>query len=238
MLLAIAAIVILASFVADVVMALRNRGMLTAIMAGLIGLMALRALAFVLARYAEDEALATWLGDLLSSELPVVLSAALSLLAVGIMGVMFQRQRRSERQLAASTAVLDAAERAGGVGYYFFDKKTDRVVSSSPEFSAIMGRDMVASPMSWNDWLACVHPADREHVKALFAQAAVSSRTYQVDYRIVRPDGQIRHIHENGAYVFDPEAGGERSMGTIVDRTDIREAEARLEKSQAAITLA
>ena len=238
MLLAIAAIVILASFVAAVVMALRNRGMLTAIMAGLIGLMALRALAFALARHAEDPALAVWLGDLLSSELPVVLSAALSLLAVGIMGVMFQRQRSSERQLAASTAVLDAAERAGGVGYYFFDKKTDRVVSSSPEFSVIMGRDMVASPMSWNDWLECVHPADREHVKALFAQAAQTSRTYQVDYRIVRPDGQIRHIHENGAYIFDPEAGGERSMGTIVDRTDIREAEARLEKSQAAITLA
>ena len=52
MLLAIAAIVILASFVAAVVMALRNRGMLTAIMAGLIGLMALRALAFALARHA------------------------------------------------------------------------------------------------------------------------------------------------------------------------------------------
>ncbi len=237
MLLAIAATIIVLSFLAAIVLAVRDRGVLTVVMAGLIGLLALRALAFALARHSGDPSLAQWLGDLLSSELPIVLSAALSLLAVGIMTVLFQRQRRSERQLASRAQVLDATERAGGVGYYFFDKATDRVVDSSAEFAAILGRDVAGEGLSWDDWLECVHPADHDMIKAFFAQSVTSGGPYTVDYRIVRPDGQVRHIHENGAYVRD-ENGGMRTMGTIVDRTDIREAEIRLQRSKAAIALA
>ena len=237
MLLAISAAIILLSFATAIVLAIRNRGLLTIVMAGLIGLLSLRALAFALARYTGDPTLSAWLNDLLSSELPIVLSAALCLLAVGIMAVLFQRQRRSERQLAARTEVLGATERAGGVGYYFFDKESDRVVDSSEEFAAILGRDVAGEGLSWNDWLACVHPADHAMVKAVFAQSSASAGPYTLDYRIIRPDGEVRHIHENGAYVSDG-AGGLRSMGTIVDRTQIREAEARLKTSTAAITLA
>ena len=145
MLLAIAAVVIVLSFAAAVVLAIRNRGLMTMVMAGLIGLLSLRALAFILVRHYGNPELASWLGDLLYSELPVVLSAAISLLAVGIMAVFFQRQRRSEWQLASRTQVLDATERAGGVGYYFFDKETDRVVDSSAEFAAILGRDVAGA---------------------------------------------------------------------------------------------
>jgi PAS domain S-box-containing protein len=236
-LLAIAAVVIVLSFAAAVVLAIRNRGLMTMVMAGLIGLLSLRALAFILVRHYGNPELASWLGDLLYSELPVVLSAAISLLAVGIMAVFFQRQRRSERQLASRTQVLDATERAGGVGYYFFDKETDRVVDSSAEFAAILGRDVAGAGLSWNDWLACVHPGDHAMIRAFFARSAAAAGPYTVDYRIVRPDGQVRFIHENGAYVRD-ENGAMRSMGTIVDRTEIREAELRLQRSRAAIALA
>ena len=237
MLLAISAAIILLSFVTAIVLAIRNRGLLTVVMAALIGLLSLRALAFALARYTGDPTLSAWLDDLLSSELPIALSAALCLLAVGIMALLFQRQRRSERQLAARTEVLGATERAGGVGYYFFDKDSDRVVDSSEEFAAILGRDISVEGLSWNDWLAFVHPGDHALVKAVFARSSANADPYTLDYRIVRPDGAIRHIHENGAYVRD-EGGGMRSMGTIVDRTEIREAEARLKTSTAAITLA
>ena len=102
----------------------------------------------------------------------------------------------------------------------------------SPAFERIWGRSpdgLYADPRRWLDFTV---PEDRERVKAVFATLMADAKSIDVEYRIARPDGEIRWIHVRGFQVRD--AGGAliRLTGIVTDITEKRKLESQFLRAQ------
>jgi two-component system cell cycle sensor histidine kinase/response regulator CckA len=109
----------------------------------------------------------------------------------------------------------------------------NRIVYVSPQYELIWGR----SPRHLYDdrisLLETIHPDDRVRVKGALERQAFDS--YKQEYRVVRPDGEIRWIRDRGFHVFDADGLVRRVVGIAEDVTPLREAEQRLEASRALV---
>jgi len=76
-------------------------------------------------------------------------------------------------------------------------------------------------------WLELIHPEDRPRVNSLFTTENLAQAKYDVEYRIVRPDGSIRWIHDRGFPVRDESGTVVGIAGLAEDKTQIREAQDR-----------
>ena len=72
------------------------------------------------------------------------------------------------------------------------------------------------------------HPEDAATVERTMAEAKRSHKPFSFDHRIVRPDGAIRWVHEAGEFLYNAEGELLRSVGTLIDITDRKEAEEKL----------
>ncbi|HEX7118223.1 MAG TPA: PAS domain-containing sensor histidine kinase [Longimicrobiales bacterium] len=110
----------------------------------------------------------------------------------------------------------------------------DRTLYVSPGYDRIWGRSrrqLYEEPMSWLD---AIHPEDRDRVARMVPRQPRG--TYDVEYRIVRPDGGIRWIHDRAYPVRGPGGDVERVVGIaedITDRKRIEESARRLLRAQA-----
>lgn len=66
------------------------------------------------------------------------------------------------------------------------------------------GQDAHSGPVSFDSIVASIHPDDRAAVQRAVEQAA--SRRIDVDYRIVRPDGQLRYVRAQATTAPDADA--------------------------------
>lgn len=83
------------------------------------------------------------------------------------------------------------------------------------------------------NFLARVHPADRERVARGVEQIMRDGRSYQSEYRVVRPDGTVRHIHSAAAAEVNAAGRVVRVFGAAQDVTHQKQIEAELRQSQA-----
>ncbi len=84
-------------------------------------------------------------------------------------------------------------------------------------------------------WQAALHPEDRDHVLAAWREAIETKQGFQVEYRFLHPDGQVKWIYSKATPEED--AAGEviGFCGTLVDISDRKAAEAALADSDALI---
>lgn len=237
MLLGLSALISLGVLSAALVMALRHRGLLIWCLAGLLALIAVQSVV-VAAGSSFDAAIPVWLIWIGKGEIVVVLSSALSLLAIAVLMSALNRQSRIEQQLAERSAVLAAAQDIAGLGHYIYDDDVDDMVYCSETFAAVYGRSQEEVQKSVSDTLQFIHPDDRESANAIFNEASDNRSDYVVDYRIIRPDGEIRFVREAGIYVEDRKGKTARSIGTLLDLTDLRKTEDVLRENTAALHLA
>jgi diguanylate cyclase (GGDEF)-like protein/PAS domain S-box-containing protein len=96
----------------------------------------------------------------------------------------------------------------------------------SPAFEKIWGRpleELMANPRLWFD---AVHPEDRD--RTISAAARAADEGYDEEYRVVRPDGSVRWIHETAFPVSDEGDRVDRIAGTAEDVTERKHIESRL----------
>jgi PAS domain S-box-containing protein len=113
--------------------------------------------------------------------------------------------------------------------FWMVDLATNKVVYASPAFERIWGH---SSSALFRDraWLVqTVHPEDRVIFEAFFE--TVGSGSAEETYRIVRPDGVVRWIHDRAFVVRNPEGEPYRVAGIAEDITDRRELEEQLNQA-------
>jgi PAS domain S-box-containing protein len=103
------------------------------------------------------------------------------------------------------------------------------VLYCSPAYEELWGRPVASLYADPRSWLDGVHPDDRERVAAAWDRAAGG---YDVEYRVIRPDGSAAHIHDRGHAVPADEGGVQRLVGIASDVTEVRRLEEQLLHAQ------
>jgi PAS domain S-box-containing protein len=137
------------------------------------------------------------------------------------------KRKRAEEGLAESRARLEEAQRLAHAGWWERDLMTDQVTVSD-EVSRILGVRPVTR------WLNLIHPEDRSRVaEAAAAAIRPGGPRYDVEYRVVRPDGILRVVHSQGDVTWDDSGRPLRQFGVLQDITELRHAEQELRASEA-----
>ena len=139
-----------------------------------------------------------------------------------------------------SKETLQMAAEIAGVGTWDLAVLEDEL-HSSPRCKEIFGFAPDA-PFQYNDFLACIHPSDREVVHAVVQRALnpISRGEYEYEFRVIHPQGEIRWVYAKGKAFFEDRDGrvvATRFIGTVLDRTDRkRSQEALIEAERLAVT--
>ncbi|MEZ0469759.1 EAL domain-containing protein [Luteimonas salinilitoris] len=121
---------------------------------------------------------------------------------------------------------LRTAQRLGRTGVWESAEGSDRIEWST-QVSDIFGMPDGSSSASREAFYAAVHPEDRERLAATVASAWKTGENFTIEYRILRPDGQVRWIAVRGATVVDRD-GVSKMGGTVVDITERKQAQQKV----------
>jgi PAS domain S-box-containing protein len=143
----------------------------------------------------------------------------------------------ADQRLRERDSQLTEAQRIAHVGSWRFDFNADEVTWSK-EGWRIFGLEPVRS-WTYGKNLDRIHPEDRQRVTNEHASARKGSgMPFDMEYRIVRPDGEIRLVHERGELAFDETGQPVGLIGTVHDITELKATEARLRESEERYALA
>ena len=82
-------------------------------------------------------------------------------------------------------------------------------------------------------WLSLIHPEDQPRVAEAAAAALLpGGPRYDVEYRVIRPDGTVRIVHSQGDVTWDELGRPLRQFGVLQDITELRQAEQELRTSE------
>ncbi|MEN9269311.1 MAG: PAS domain S-box protein [Thermostichales cyanobacterium HHBFW_bins_127] len=101
----------------------------------------------------------------------------------------------------------------------------------SPEMSLLLGRDP-QTVCSYEDFLACVHPEDREVIETQQRLAQENQTQYRSEYRVIWPDGSIRWLTSIGNFQRDFEGNPIKLSGVSFDITERKQQEESLQQQR------
>lgn len=134
-------------------------------------------------------------------------------------------QKRAEAALRESQERLQAALDAAAIGTWRVDLETG-LISRDASLNRILGQEERPTKTPLEDYFHnLIHPEDRAVVKAAWNRAVHQGEAYDVEHRIVHPDGKIRWLRDQGR-IFADEAGKSLSViGAVTDITSRKLAE-------------
>jgi PAS domain S-box-containing protein len=139
------------------------------------------------------------------------------------------RSSQTDHALRHSLDQLAAAQAVARLGSWEVDLTTRRVEWSDQVY-AIFGVDRASFGHTLDDFRACVHVDDRAALIEAQARARSTHSALDVEHRIVRPDGEIRYVHERAEFQLGPDGEAIRQIGTVQDVTDRKAVELELER--------
>jgi len=150
---------------------------------------------------------------------------------VGIVRDMSER-RAAEEQLKKVEANLMAAQTLAHVGSFEGSWPEGEDFFWSEELFRIMGIPSEKRGPTPTEFIQrFVHPEDRGAMRVILDRAGEEGRSNQIEYRVVRPDGTIRHVQTIYHVVTDAR-GRRRVQGTTLDLTQRRETEQALRRER------
>ncbi|HKI98411.1 MAG TPA: PAS domain S-box protein [bacterium] len=142
-------------------------------------------------------------------------------------------RHRLEQALERREAQLRMAQRLGQMGHWERDLHGSGGYLS-PEICGILGIDPDALEGDlYQQFLACVHPDDRERLRTGRVNEAEALAPQEHRYRIVRPDGEMRHIHSRTQVVRDAAGRPTKIFGMSQDVTELERALISVQESEA-----
>ena len=126
---------------------------------------------------------------------------------------------------------LSKAINASGTGVWEWDALADRL-QWSDRLKKIFGLPLETDNLKLSDFLAAVHPDDRETIEASFRDTIRDHMEYVAEYRIVRPDKSERIVSARGLGEYAEDGSPLRVMGTAEDITNRKLAQRALQRSE------
>lgn len=145
-----------------------------------------------------------------------------------------QEQHPDQPQHYLAERLLKTAESDAGIGSWVLHMNSSRL-EWSESVHAIFGTDPATFPATEEAYFECVHPEDRARVRQELDQHMQGAQSFDVEYRIVRPDGLVRHLLERN-HIHRLDSGQvDHLWGTVIDMTEHKRLKSQLELSQLAV---
>ena len=127
---------------------------------------------------------------------------------------------------------LQLAVEASGLGTWRWDISTGEV-DWDPRLEAIYGFATGEFPGTFEAYTARLHPDDRDEMLATVERAVATREPYQVEHRVVWPDGTVRWVQGSGQVRVDESGEVIGAIGCSMDVTDLMEARLAVDRSVA-----
>lgn len=136
-------------------------------------------------------------------------------------------RKQARDAIQRSQSALKEAQRIAHIGSWDVDMRND-VLTWSDETFRIWEVDKTQFAATFAAFLETVHPEDREKVARAYNQSIIDKSLYQVEHRLLFPDGRVKYIQELGEPYFDQDGRPLRFIGTSLEITERKQAELAL----------
>ncbi len=136
-------------------------------------------------------------------------------------------RKRAENALKRSEERYALAQRAANVGSWDWNMITGDL-HWSDQIESMFGFGYGEFGGTYEDFLECVHPDDRQNLIESVDTCIKEDKDYDIEHRIVWPDGTVRFMSETGDVIRDEEGHAVRMLGVVQDITERKQAEEKI----------
>ena len=146
-------------------------------------------------------------------------------------GIDITERKRTEKKLQESTVRLQEAQRIARMGNWELNLENDALTWSDETFR-IFEIAPAAFGATYDAFLEAIHPDDRGAVDTAYRSSLETGGSYEIDHRLLMPDGRVKYVHERCETLYDLEGHPIRSVGTVQDITERRKADQTIRESE------
>lgn len=141
-------------------------------------------------------------------------------------------RKRAEEELAKMSRILSEGQKIAHLGSWEYIADTSETIWSEEEFR-LYGLEPGPRSPSYEELLAKhIHPDDVASLQETFGQALRNGSVFEMDLRIVRPDGSVRLLYNLAYPHFDETGKLVKFMGAALDITERKKTEQELERAK------
>jgi PAS domain S-box-containing protein len=164
-----------------------------------------------------------------------VLKTRLSRLVPSVRRALREAEERAERKraqesLRESEAYLAEAQRLSHMGSWALVPATGRIRYWSEECNRVLGLAPQDGQPQFETFFGHIHPEDQSQVAAIINRVRTGKSEFELKYRIVPPNGEIRDLHLVGHPVLSTSGDLVEFVGTLTDVTERKRAEEERER--------
>jgi PAS domain S-box-containing protein len=141
-------------------------------------------------------------------------------------------RKKTEQALRQSERHLEEAQRLAHMGSWVWRVSGREAVYLSEEWYRIYGFDSEKGPPAWSERLQRVHPDDRTKWQGAIDRAISDISDYEVEFRILLPDGTLKHLYTVGHPVLSASGELMEFVGSSAEITERKVAEEKLRQSE------
>jgi len=136
-----------------------------------------------------------------------------------------------QNELKEKEKSLANAQKIAHVGNWEL-KLDENKLSWSDEVFRIFEIDPHKFAASYEAFVNAIHPEDRELVNNAYADSVLNEAPYDIEHRLLMPDGRVKYVVERGETIFDKHAKPLCSIGIVMDITERELVRQQFEQSE------
>jgi len=142
-----------------------------------------------------------------------------------------EERKLAEEKLKKSETNLIQAQRVAHVGNWEFDVFTGKITWSEEKFR-IFGLDPSQPEPTFDELIEIIYPDDRSPFQQTISHAIAQGVSYQIDFRIKRPNGEVRYLEARGEPVCNDSGQVIQLFGVALDITERKTAQEKLSETK------
>jgi PAS domain S-box-containing protein len=140
-------------------------------------------------------------------------------------------RKQIDEALSRLNERFELANEAAGVGIWDWDIAAGHI-EWTPHMFRLFGLEPHGAHASFDTWHSAMHPEDRKTAETRVSQALKERATLFNEFRIIKPDGEVRWIYSQGRGMYDDEGRPMSMLGICMDITKRKQAEDALKMSE------